>query len=63
MKIFFGDLIAQIRKSDFYPDDTYVLEVRFLDSPNFNLGHDYAGSFTNCIREAVASFKDLHRYN
>ncbi|RCJ29934.1 hypothetical protein A6769_34940 [Nostoc punctiforme NIES-2108] len=57
MLIFLGNLVARIRESDYYPDDTYVLEIRFLDNPNFNLGHDYTGSFQDCILNAVASFK------
>lgn len=63
MKIYFGNLVALIRKSNFHPDNTHVLEIRFLDNPNFNLGHDYCGTFQDCIREATASFKDLARFS
>ncbi|MHC5755372.1 hypothetical protein CDG76_26610 [Nostoc sp. 'Peltigera membranacea cyanobiont' 210A] len=63
MLIFLGNLIAQIRKSNFHPDDTHVLEIRFSDNPNFNLGYDYCGTFEDCIREAIASFKDLARFS
>ncbi|RCJ32539.1 hypothetical protein A6769_27800 [Nostoc punctiforme NIES-2108] len=62
MKILFKNLSGEIRKSPVYPQDTYMVEIRFSDSPNFNLGHDYVGSFTDCLENAVASFKDLAEF-
>ncbi|MEH2270106.1 MAG: hypothetical protein V7K68_16970 [Nostoc sp.] len=62
MKIFFKNLGGEIRKSPFYPQETYVVEIRFSNSPDFNLGHDYVGSFTDCLENAVASFKDLAEF-
>ena len=59
MLIYFGDLVARVRSSEYYPSGTYVLEVRFLEDLNFDLGHDYAGSFEDCIKSAIASFADL----
>lgn len=59
MLIYFGHLLARIRTSDYYPNGTFVLEVRFVDDPDFDLGHDYAGSFQDCIKSAIASFADL----
>lgn len=63
MLIFLGNLVARIRKYNCHPDDTHVLEIRFFDNPSFNLGHDYCGTFQDCIREAIASFKDLARFS
>ncbi|MBC1218535.1 hypothetical protein GNF10_35775 [Nostoc sp. UCD121] len=62
MKIFFKNLVGEIRKSSFYSQETYVVEIRFLDSSDFNLGHDYVGSFSDCLENAVASFKDLAEF-
>ncbi|MBD2303487.1 hypothetical protein [Nostoc sp. FACHB-190] len=61
MQIFSGNLMAQIRKAKNYPDDTHIVEIRFLDNPTFDLGHDYVGSFQDCISNAATSFKDLSK--